>query len=132
MANSQDTLTDYLRPIPVFIGSELQGYALYAGRKALGFSQLGLQPGDVVTSIDGTAVSESSDSLTTLGTLMTGAALTVRINRGGTPQTLSLDGSALVRLASTEPELPRPSSPPSGDATWSLTSPSLLTRGSSP
>ncbi len=132
VANSQDTLTDYLRPIPVFIGSQLHGYALYAGRKSPGFSQLGLQSGDVLTYIDGTAVSDSSDSLTTLRTLTTGAALTVRIEREGVPQTLSLDGSTLVRLASTDPDVLRPSSLPSRDVTWSVTSPSLLTRENRP
>jgi membrane-associated protease RseP (regulator of RpoE activity) len=105
VAESRDELTDYLRPSPIFIGNELHGYALYAGRKASPFSQFGLQPGDVLTHINGTAVSDASDSLTALHRLIDGEALTVEVERQGIPQTLSLDGSSLTRAAPTEPEV---------------------------
>ena len=101
VADSRDALTDYLRPSPVFTGRGLHGYALYAGRKAEPFSQLGLEPGDVLTRINGTPVSEASDSLVTLHTLMEGEALTVEVERQGIPRTLSLDGSILAQAAAT-------------------------------
>jgi len=104
VADSQDALTEYLRPSPVFAGRELHGYAIYAGRKAEPFSQLGLEPGDVLTRINGTPVSESSDSLGTLHTLMEGEALAVEVERQGIRRTLSLDGSILAHAAATERE----------------------------
>jgi hypothetical protein len=94
VATSQEGMSVYLRPNPVFVGDRLHGYALYPGRKYAPFSQLGLQPGDVLTGINGTAV--SAGSLATLQTLAEGAALTVEIERQGVPQTLSLDGSVLT------------------------------------
>jgi type II secretion system protein C len=99
--NSQERLTDYLRPAPVFAGGQLHGYALFAGRNAEAFSQLGLQPGDVITQVNGSAVSGSSDSLTTLETLTAGEALSVVIERDGVAQSLSLNGAALKESTAT-------------------------------
>ncbi len=100
---SQETLTAYIRPSPVFVESRLRGYALYPGRNPSSFSTLGLQPGDVVTEINGSPISGSSDSLAALRTLSEGGALTVVIDRQGNTQTLSLDGAALARATTTEP-----------------------------
>ncbi|MGH8275439.1 MAG: type II secretion system protein N, partial [Steroidobacteraceae bacterium] len=69
IADSQDRLTDYLRPSPVFVGDQLQGYTLSAGRQLAPFSQLGLESGDVVTQINGVAVTKPAESLATLHTL---------------------------------------------------------------
>jgi Type II secretion system protein C len=127
VANSREELTDYLRPSRVFVGNELHGYALYSGRKAAAFSQLGLQPGDVLTQINGTAISDSSDSLTTLHTLIDGAVLTAEIERQGVPQTLSLDGAVLKRAASTEPDVTPTALAPALEVTAPFTVSSLLT-----
>lgn len=108
--NSQERLTDYLRPSPVFAAGKLHGYALYAGRKAgVAFAQLGLQPGDVVTQINGSPVSSTADSLASLRTLAEGAALSVVIERAGVSQNLSLDGSVLTQAISAEASAPRAS-----------------------
>jgi type II secretion system protein C len=93
--NSEERLTDYLKPSPVFVAGQLYGYALFAGRNAQVFSQLGLQPGDVITQINGTSVSASSDSLSALESLTQGEALSVVVEREGVAQSLSLDGAAL-------------------------------------
>jgi general secretion pathway protein C len=103
-ANSHDTLAVYLRPSPVFVGNQLRGFALYPGRDSAPFSQLGLQPGDVLTRIKGGPISDASDSLATLQTLMDGDALTVEVERQGTTRTLSLDGTVLRRAAASEPQ----------------------------
>jgi hypothetical protein len=100
---SQEPLTDYVRPSPVYVNGQLHGYALYAGRKARVFSLLGLQSGDVVTQINGTAVSANSDSLETLESLTKGEALSVVVERQGVAQTLSLDGAALQGSAAAAP-----------------------------
>jgi type II secretion system protein C len=97
IADSQDRLTNYLRPNPVFVGSELHGYALSAGRDSFPFSQLGLEAGDVLTQINGVAVTNPAESLAALHTLLDGAALTVTLERQGIPQVLSLDGSILAK-----------------------------------
>jgi hypothetical protein len=126
-ATSHDALAAYLRPSPVFIGDQLHGFAMYPGRDPAPFSQLGLQPGDVLTSINGTAVSESAESLAALHTLTDGETMTVQVERQGTPQILSLDGSILARAATAEPVTPTVK-PTSRDATPSAAFPSLHTR----
>lgn len=111
VAKSQENLTDYLRPSPVFVGNQLHGYALYPGRNPGPFSQLGLQPGDVLTGINGTSVSKSAGSLAQLHTLVDGEALTVEIERQGAPQTLSLDGSILTHSTALEQTLKKARGP---------------------
>jgi type II secretion system protein C len=96
VVDSHNSLTAYLRPSPVFVGTRLHGYALYPGKDPTPFSRLGLEPGDVVTGIDGIPVTRAADSLATLRTLADGAALTVTIERQSKPQTLSLDGALLA------------------------------------
>lgn len=95
--NSHDSLTAFVRPSPVFVGNELHGYALYPAKDPTPFSRLGLESGDVVTGIDGIAITKAADSLATLRTLADGVALTVMIERQGKAQTLSLDGAILAR-----------------------------------
>jgi type II secretory pathway component PulC len=132
IANSRDELTDYLRPSPVFVGRELHGYALYAGRKGASFSELGLQPGDVLTHINGTPVSNSADSLTTLHTLIDGEVVTVEVQRQGVPQTLSLDGSILRRADSTPSQITASAQTTAPKTTSSVTLRSLLTQETRP
>jgi hypothetical protein len=127
-ADSREELTDYLRPSPVFVGGKLSGYSLFAGRKDIAFSQLGLQAGDVLTHVNGEPVSDTSDSLTMLHPLINGEVVSVEIDRQGTSQTLSLDGSVL-RAVVTSLSV-RAVSLPTGipDAISSATLSSLLTR----
>lgn len=106
VADSHNTLTAYLRPSPVFVGTRLHGYALYPGKDPTPFSRLGLEPGDVVTDIDGIAVTKATDSVATLRTLADGAALSVVIERQGKPQTLLLDGAILANVIAAAREHP--------------------------
>jgi general secretion pathway protein C len=92
---SPDALTRYVRPSPVFVGNRLHGYALYSGQQPAYFERLGLQPGDVLTSINGAPVSSADEALSALETLTEGAALAVVVERQGVSQNLSLDGSVL-------------------------------------
>jgi hypothetical protein len=94
---SQDALTQYVRPSPIFNGSQLQGFALYPGRNSSAFSELGLQSGDVLMRLNGEAITDGSDALSTLQTLLKGAVVSADIERDGTAQTLSLDGRIFLR-----------------------------------
>ena len=95
LVNSHDALTDFLRPTPTFNGATLRGYALFAGHEPAAFAQLGLEPGDVLTAINGVVVT-GPDSLAALYTLTEGAALAVVIERHGARRSVSLDGSIVV------------------------------------
>lgn len=97
-SGSQDTMTLYLRPSPVFEGDRLHGYAVYPGRISSLFAELGLRPGDVLISLNGDPVSDSSDPVSTLQTLLKGAVVNADIERDGSTQAISLDGRIFLRV----------------------------------
>ena len=52
--------TSVVRPQPVFANGVQRGYRVYPGRDRQQFSRLGLQPGDLVTSVNGTPLDDPS------------------------------------------------------------------------
>ena len=99
-AISKDTLSEYVRPSPEFSGNQLQGYALYPGRNPSLFSELGLQSGDILRRLNGEAVTEATDALSTLQTLFKGAVLSAEIQRDGRIRAITLDGRIFLRADS--------------------------------
>lgn len=94
---SHDTLSLYMRPSPEFSGNQLQGYTLYPGRDPSLFSELGLQSGDLLTHLNGEAITEATDALSTLQTLLKGAVLNADIQRDGGTRAVTLDGRIFLR-----------------------------------
>ena len=95
-ATPHEALTDFIRPSAVYRGKVLTGLQVYPGKEASTFDALGLQSGDVIVAIDGTAVSDVDAALSRLRSLVSGAALTVEVQREGSARSVSLDGSVLV------------------------------------
>jgi hypothetical protein len=93
---SSDGLTDYLRPSPVFEGSSLVGYQVYAGSHADTFAQLGLRDGDVIRAVDGAPVTDASTAIEQLESLTQGRAITASVLRAGQLVTISLDGAVIT------------------------------------
>ena len=87
------TLTDFIRPSPVFDGDRLQGVALFQGEKADEFSRLGLAEGDVVTAVNGEVVTDAAGVVSQLEQLLAGGELNVSVRRGAKTIQLSLNGS---------------------------------------
>jgi len=99
LAEAGPALTDFVRPSPVFNGSAVQGFQVYAGKDASTFEALGLRDGDVIVALNGASVSNAETALALLNTLVHGSALTAEVKRGGSTETLSLDGSIIVAAA---------------------------------
>lgn len=97
MITSHDTLTDYIRPSPVYDGDTIVGYQVYPGAKAGPFYQLGLKPGDVILEIDGMPMKEQSSAWNILNQLVDGAVLSAVVKRSTGVERVSLDGMFLVR-----------------------------------
>lgn len=95
-ADSRDRLTGVIRASPVYDGDTFRALEVYGSGQSDGFLRLGFEPGDRVTAIDGLALKNSDDAFAQLRRLTEGAAFTVTVERGGKPQTLSLDGSILL------------------------------------
>jgi len=92
VADSRDTLTEFVRIAPVFEGDHFRALELYPSAHSDVFGRLGLKPGDRVTAIDGVALKNSKEAIGELRRLSEGASVNVTIERGGKPQMLSLDG----------------------------------------
>lgn len=88
-------LTDYLRPSPVYDGEELRGYQVYPGVRTGVFAQLGLQPGDVITSINDAPLNEPSQSIELFMQLMRGTAVVATVERKSISRRITLDGALI-------------------------------------
>ncbi|MGH8252107.1 MAG: type II secretion system protein GspC [Steroidobacteraceae bacterium] len=91
------TASELLRPQPVFAGGSLRGYRVYPGRNRAQFAKLGLQPGDLVTAVNGAALDDPNRGLEILRGIGQGGAVTLTVDRNGQQQQLSLDPAAIAQ-----------------------------------
>jgi len=104
-ANRLESLTDYLRPNPVYNGAELRGYEVYAGNEPAAFTRMGLKAGDLIVALNGVPLNEPVQSLGLLSQLLEGVALNATLVRQGRAIHAVLDGS-LVRAEAAPPVPP--------------------------
>ena len=97
MAQDQSAVNDLLRPQPVFSGAQLRGYRVYPGRNRGQFAKLGLQPGDLVTAVNGAPLDDPNRGPEILRGIGGGATVTVTIDRNGQSQQLTVDPAAVVQ-----------------------------------
>ena len=106
---------DIMRPEPVFADGKQQGFRVYPGRDREAFTRLGLQPGDLVTAIDGTPLDNPAQGEEILRTLGSSSEAHVTILRNGRQQDLTLDLAAVEQeaesLAGSQNEAPAPPPP---------------------
>ena len=114
MVQDQSAVNELLRPQPVFAGAQLRGYRVYPGRNRGQFAKLGLQPGDLVTAVNGAPLDDPNRALETLRGVGTGPAVTLTIDRNGQQQQMTVDPAAVVQelRPASEPE-PSPEEEPS-------------------
>jgi type II secretion system protein C len=90
-----DGLTDYMRPSPVYDGEVLRGYQVYPGNRSSVFARLGLEPGDVITSINDAPLNEPSQSMELFAQIMRGAAVVATVDRKNSSRRITLDGALI-------------------------------------
>ncbi len=90
-ANNPAALGELLRAQPVFSNGVQKGFRIYPGRDRQQFTRLGLQPGDLVTSINGSALDDPNRSSEILNTLTASSTAQITVERNGTSQQLTLD-----------------------------------------
>lgn len=103
--------TTVVRPQPVFANGVQRGYRVYPGRDRKQFANLGLQPGDLVTSVNGTPLDDPSRGMEIFNSLNSAAQVSVTIERNGQSQQLSLNTAQLsvpqpAQAAEASPEVP--------------------------
>lgn len=102
---------ELLRPQPVFAGGSLRGYRVYPGRNRAQFSSLGLQPGDLVMAVNGSALDDPNRGLEVLRGIGQGGPVTLTVERAGQQQQITIDPSAALQQMQAPPQ-PEPEPDP--------------------
>ena len=89
------SLSDLIRPQPVFANGKQRGYRVYPGRQRDQFTALGLKAGDLVTEINGTPLDDPARGRDVFSSLASASQISVTIERNGSPVNLVLDTSQL-------------------------------------
>ena len=89
------SLTEVIRPQPVFKDGRQQGYRVYPGRQRQQFAQLGLRPGDLVTQINGMSLDDPARGMEIFRSLADATSVTLTVDRNGQVEMLTLDTSVL-------------------------------------
>lgn len=109
MAQDPAAANELLRPQPVFAGGSLRGYRVYPGRNRAQFARLGLQPGDLVTAVNGAALDDPNRGLEILRGIGAGTAVTLSIDRNGQQQQLAVDPGAIAQEVQPLEQMEQPS-----------------------
>lgn len=89
--SNPSALGQLLRAQPVFTNGVQKGYRVYPARDRLQFTRLGLQPGDLITAVNGTPLDDPNRSNEILNTMTSSSSVNVTIERNGAVQQLTLD-----------------------------------------
>lgn len=90
LINNPAQITDIIRPQPVYANGRQMGYRVYPGRDRQKFVELGLRPGDLVTEINGTALSDPAQGQQLLQQITQSDVINLTIQRSGQTETLTL------------------------------------------
>ena len=102
---------ELLRPQPVYAGTQLRGFRVYPGRNRSLFARIGLEPGDLVTAINGAALDDAQRGMESLRGISQGAAVTLTIERNGQARQLTVDAAQAAQQLQPLPETEQPASP---------------------
>jgi general secretion pathway protein C len=80
-----------MRALPHTVDGKTDGFAISQVAPGSVFDQLGLQNGDLLTSIDGQPVTNPMQALGLMQAMKTASAIDLTVNRGGTPTSVHLD-----------------------------------------
>jgi general secretion pathway protein C len=131
ISNEPGLISDVLRPQPVFAEGKLRGYRVYPGRNARAFAALGLRNGDLVLSVNGTALDDPTRGNDIFASLGSSDQAHVTVMRNGQQQDITLNMSQIATqaeqistgsadqtaagTAASEPNAaPQPDQPPAG------------------
>jgi general secretion pathway protein C len=96
ITQNANTITQVIRPQPYMPNGELKGYRVYPGRNREQFVALGLQPGDLVTEINGMSLNNPQQAMQIFKALGETTQAQVMVERDGKSQTLTLDTSQVA------------------------------------
>lgn len=80
-----------MRAMPHFVNGKTDGFSISQVQQGSVFAQLGLQDGDLLTSIDGQPVTNPMQAMGLIQAVKTQSAIDLVVNRGGSPTSVHLD-----------------------------------------
>jgi type II secretion system protein C len=80
-----------MRAMPHFVNGRTDGFSISQVAPGSVFDQLGLQDGDLLTSIDGQPVTNPMQAMGLIQAVKTASAIDLTVNRGGAPTSVHLD-----------------------------------------
>src|SRR5215469_2022139 len=80
-----------MRAMPHFVNGKTDGFSISQVQPGSVFAQLGLQDGDLLTSIDGQPVTNPMQAMGLIQAVKTQSAIDLIVNRGGSPTSVHLD-----------------------------------------
>lgn len=86
---------EIVRPQPVFANGVQRGYRVYPGRNRQQFAKLGLQPGDLVLSINGTPLDDPQRGMEIFNTIGTSDRVQLTVERNGQSQEVTVNTAQL-------------------------------------
>ncbi len=90
-----NVLGDLFRAQPVLVNGVQKGYRIYPGRDREQFTRIGLQSGDLVTSVNGSVLDDIRRGTEILNSLTSSTTAQITVERNGVSQSLVLDMSQL-------------------------------------
>ena len=99
LTNNASRIVDVIRVAPHIEQGQMVGFRINPGQERGQFDALGLQPGDVVTEINGTPMTDPSRGLQVFESLGEATIASVTVLRNGQPEVLAIDTSQLAKLA---------------------------------
>ncbi len=101
IAQDPGSVSEIMRPQPVFTNGQQRGYRVYPGRNRQQFTRLGLRPGDLVMSINGTPLDDPQRGMEIFRSISSADQVRVTVERNGKPQELVLN---MAQIADELPE----------------------------
>lgn len=84
---------NFIRVQPINGDGGLKGYRVYPGPERGAFNAAGLKPGDVVTSINGTSLSDPGQALQLLQGLSQASSISLTVDRNGVSQSVNVSAA---------------------------------------
>ncbi len=84
---------NFIRVQPINGEGGLKGYRVYPGPERGAFNAAGLKPGDVVTAINGTSLSDPGQALQLLQSLSQASSMSLTVDRNGVSQSVNVSAA---------------------------------------
>lgn len=108
MADDPAFVAEIIRPTPVLMDGQLQGFRVYPGRDRGAFGSLGLQPGDMITQVNGSPLTDPARGLSAITGLQPGDRVNVTVSRNGVTRDITIEANQLAKAANSAAPPPEP------------------------